>query len=127
MKITAKKRRKNSTSGSTMVEVLIAFLVVMVMIVMFSRVVLTSSKMLVTSQKMIEKNESFNAGYYKTANQAGRQKLEGLSLSLAVDVEKTAAGNKAKEISIGLQSTGLQLYEDDETGYQLSSFFSEIH
>lgn len=72
MKITAKKRRKNSTSGSTMVEVLIAFLVVMVMIVMFSRVVLTSSKMLVTSQKMIEKNESFNAGYYKTANQAGR-------------------------------------------------------
>ena len=124
MKITAKKRRKNSTSGSTMVEVLIAFLVV---IVMFSRVVLTSSKMLVTSQKMIEKNESFNAGYYKTANQAGRQKLEGLSLSLAVDVEKTAAGNKAKEISIGLQSTGLQLYEDDETGYQLYSFFSEIH
>ncbi|MCD2492422.1 hypothetical protein LQE92_07215 [Lacrimispora sp. NSJ-141] len=123
--IIGQKSKKTDTAGSTMVEVLVAFLIVMIMVVMFSKVIAVSADMLKRSQQMTARYETFNENYYKTENRKRRSEIGGLTLRLSVDTEKTAAGNKAKGASLELPKTGLQVYTDTETGLKMYSFQSQ--
>ncbi|QNM06127.1 type IV pilus modification PilV family protein [Qiania dongpingensis] len=123
--IMGQKKKKTDTAGSTMVEVLVAFLIVMIMVVMFSKVIAVSADMLKRSRQMTARYETFNENYYKTENIKRRSAVGGLTLRLSVDTEKTASGNKAKEASLELSKTGLQVYTDTETGLKMYSFRSQ--
>ncbi len=118
------KNKKTDTAGSTMVEVLVAFLIVMIMVVMFSKVIAVSADMLKRSQQMTARYETFNENYYKIENRKRRSEIGGLTLRLSVDTEKTASGNKAKGVSLELPKTGLQVYTDTQTGFKMYSFES---
>lgn len=137
MKKKIKKHTKvnRKSSGSTMVEVLVAFMVVMVMIVLFTKVLVISGNMLNRSHKIIEKTETFNARYYQTEKQEERKKIDGLTFELQVDLRKgkTHQNNQASETRFLLESVKLQRYldsevsesEDQGTGFEMYSFIAE--
>ena len=60
--------KKNRKSGTTMIETLVAFLVVVLMIAMFSKVVSVSVHMLNSTRKVMADTEEFNKNYYTYAN-----------------------------------------------------------
>ena len=81
-------RSMRGNAGTTMIEVLVAFLVVMMMMAMFSKVVSVSVDFYRRSMDTIERTERFNEKYYKTAERANRTDAGG-TLSLVIDTEKT--------------------------------------
>ncbi|MCH1983059.1 hypothetical protein MCG98_10830 [Ruminococcus sp. OA3] len=140
MKKNIKKYAKGNryNSGSTMVEVLVAFMVVMLMIVLFTKILVISGNMLKRSHETIEKTETFNARYYQTEKQDERKKIDGLTFELQVDLRKgkTHQNNQASAARLLLESASLQLYLDSDgadpsaskdkgTGLKLYSFIAE--
>lgn len=116
------KRRSSGKAGTTMVEVLIAFLIVMIMMVLFARVMLVAIDILEKSKSTIKRTEAFNETYYKTEAQADRQDVPG-DLVLSVDLESTDANNRAKDASMILERGKLKVYQDAETGMKRYSFY----
>lgn len=104
-------------SGTTMVEVLVAFLVVVLMMGMFSKIVTVSGNLLTRSRQTIQKTEDFDQNYYKTAERAKRGAVSNSALSLSIS-DKTSTKNTADEVSIDLTRGQLTLYSDAESGYQ---------
>ncbi|MDD3403022.1 MAG: hypothetical protein PHQ72_06665 [Hespellia sp.] len=102
--------------GTTMIEVLVAFVVVVLMMATFSKIVTVSVNLLSKSRQTIEKTEAFDKNYYKTAERANR-KTVSKSLSLSVS-DKTSAKNHADKVTIALAYGALKLYSDSESGYQ---------
>lgn len=101
-----RKRQRSTKDGTTMVEVLVAFLVVMIMMAMFSKVVTASVDLLKKSRENIERTEAFNEQYYKT----GTQEKQNAVGSIALEVDpKTSGYNRADPISLPL-SGDLQSY-----------------
>lgn len=90
-----------------MVEVLVAFLVVMIMMAMFSKVVTASVSLLNKSRENIERTEVFNEEYYKAASQSAQ--VTAGTVALVVDMDKTSNYNRADQISLKL-SGDLQYY-----------------
>lgn len=106
------KRKTVGNAGSSMVEVLVAFLVVMIMMAMFSKVVAVSVDFYRRSHSAIERTEQFNEKYYKTAERANRADVAG-TLSLELDTEKTSVENRPSgEVKIALPKGRLQKYKD---------------
>ena len=100
-------RFKGIKDGTTMVEVLVAFLVVMIMMAMFSKVVTASVSLLNKSRENIERTEVFNEEYYKAASQSAQ--VTAGTVALVVDMDKTSNYNRADQISLKL-SGDLQYY-----------------
>ncbi len=100
-------RFKGIKDGTTMVEVLVAFLVVMIMMAMFSKVVTASVSLLNKSRENIERTEAFNEEYYKAASQSAQ--VTAGTVALVVDMDKTSNYNRAGQISLKL-SGDLQYY-----------------
>lgn len=98
---------KKSRKGTTMVEVLVAFLVVMLMMGMFSKVVTASAGLLKRAGENIKKTEDFGREYLTINAQASRVS-EG-KIQLKLDSEATAIQNRAVDISLGLNGE-LQSY-----------------
>lgn len=65
------------TKGTTMVEVLVAVLIVMIVMTMFNKVVASSADIYQKSLKAIRETEDFNAEYQTKDAQAGKESLEG--------------------------------------------------
>lgn len=59
------RKIQENKDGSTMIETLVAFLVVVLVILMFSKVVSVSSQVLNRTRQIMKENEAFNAEYYK--------------------------------------------------------------
>lgn len=97
------KNKKNKNAGSSMVEVLVAFLVVMMMLAMFSRVAAVSVQMFRKSRETIAKTEQFNEKYYKKTEIEKRQDI-GSMLVLEVNGDE-----------IPLPKGKLQKYTDGES------------
>lgn len=112
------KEKKNQKTlqkaGTSMIEVLVAFLVVMFMIGMFTKVLIVSVKMLQRSQDHIAKAEAFNEAYYLTENIEERVKED----------DTLILKSKDGEISMELSKGKLQ-YHDDSTGLRRYSFYTE--
>lgn len=116
-----KKKRRRRNAGTSMVEVMIAFLVVMLMMAMFTKIVTTSISLLNRSRSTIERTEEFDAKYYQTEE---RKKREVVSedISLELDKEKTSANNtKVRELTIELPKGKIQKYEDSD-GTKMSRY-----
>ena len=64
-----------SRAGTSMVEVLVAFLVVMLMMALFSRAVTASIDLLQRSRGIIQRTESFNQQYYTKEARKDRQNV----------------------------------------------------
>ena len=107
-----------------MVEVLVSFIVVMIMLLMFTKVISVASATLARSQSLMARDETFNANYYKIASQESRVTIDGASFSLAVDREKTDANNRPREARILLEKAKLQVFGDPDTKVMLYSFFA---
>ena len=101
------RRAGISKDGTTMVEVLVAFLVVMLMMAMFSKVVTTSVDLLKRSRENITKTESFNEEFYKSGVRSATSETEAVVLS--IDNSKTSVYNKAMDVSLMLGG-GLKTY-----------------
>lgn len=99
-----------------MVEVLVAFLLVMIMVVSFSKTVTVCVNLFGKSRQIIEATERFNAAYYSTYGQASRQSTNSGVLNLYLDKVKTAPENTLSDVSIALPEADLMVYRDAETG-----------
>lgn len=111
-----RKCRILSNAGDTMVEVLVAFLLVMIMVVSFSKTVTVCVNLFGKSRQIIEATERFNAAYYSTYGQASRQSTNSGVLNLYLDKVKTAPENTLSDVSIALPEADLMVYRDAETG-----------
>ena len=112
---------RNKKSGSTMIETLVAFLVVVLMIGMFSKVVTASVHMLNSTRDVIEKTEKFNENYYKNLN---NMKTESMTPYLTIDEEMTNVLNGAEKVKIQLnKDSGLKYNINDwGTGMVMYTF-----
>ena len=117
------KKRKLGKDGTTMVEVLVAFIVVMIMLLSFTKIVMVASNMLIRSQDAINRQERFNAAYYRLDNaDQFRNVSEGISFSLIrTDVE----GNSLSAGGLELGKTVLKKFTDAETGMSCYRFDHE--
>lgn len=106
--------KSHKKSGTTMVEVLVAFIVVMLMMGMFSKVVATAVHLFNQSKANIERTEQFNQEYFSVG--AVPVKISGTELTLEVDIDKTHAGNRAEYAKIPLKSGYLQVYTSADLG-----------
>ena len=107
-----------SKDGTSMVEVLTAFLVIVLMITMFGKVVTLSMGILQRSQKVMENMETFNSEYYQEKNKEKQTLISG-RLSLKEDWKNPSEGTV-----IPLSQGELKKYTDDTTG--LSRYFIEV-
>lgn len=115
--------KKNRKSGTTMIETLVAFLVVVLMIAMFSKVVSVSVHMLNSSRKVIEKTEAFNRNYY-TCENLNNMKTSSMDLYLEVNTEQTNVLNGASEVKLKLSKESVFNYNmsDWGTGFAMYTF-----
>lgn len=109
--------------GTTMVEVLVAFIVVMIMLLLFTRIVTVSAGMLRRSQETINRSETFNANYYKLEN-AGRFQNAGEGIEYTL-VRTDAEGNELGEAPVKLDHIILQKMTDAESGMSRFKFAPE--
>lgn len=92
-------------SGVSMVEVLIAFLVVVMMMGAFSLIVSTAINLTNRSNAMIDADQTFQVDYYKSPD----KRTEGTTaeitttISLVLNQEKTDAKNNASNLPNGLE------------------------
>ena len=105
------KNHVDLTNGSTMIETLVGFLVVVIMILMFSKVVSVSVEMLNATQKVIDRTELFNEKVYLRKNY---WKTAGMDIYYTIDTEKTNTKNKAKQIKLQQKDASVNYYFDDE-------------
>lgn len=126
-RIIMRRRLNCNNSGSTMVEILVAFMVVLLLIVLFTKVITVSGSILMKSRGKIEETQTFNENYYKVSSQNARDKdrYQSLEFNLEIDTEKTDDKNKADMVSLPLEFALLQVYEDTETGLKMYSFTTE--
>lgn len=120
-----KKSRIKAKAGTTMIEVLVAFVVVMIMTALFAKVVSVSVELLNKSRETIEETEAFNEEYHKIAARESRTTVSG-TIELSVDMAKTDPKNNAKPDSFSLPKGTLQVYTDDETGLKRYTFHVEV-
>ena len=105
------RKIQENKDGSTMIETLVAFLVVVLVILMFSKVVSVSSQVLNRTRQIMKENEAFNAEYYKL-DSSGKGTRRTPVKSDVVLFEADEDGKKTgEEISLGKDS-GMQYYTD---------------
>lgn len=121
-----KQDRRWRNAGTSMVEVMIAFLIVMLLMAMFTKVVTTSISLLNRSKSTIEKTEAFDEKYYQTEERKKR-KVVSEDISLVLDKEKTSTNNtKVRDLTIDLPKGKMQKYEDtDDTKMSRYSIYVE--
>ena len=108
------RKIQENKDGSTMIETLVAFLVVVLVILMFSKVVSVSSQVLNRTRQIMKENEAFNAEYYKL-DSSGKGTRRTPVKSDVVLFEADEDGKKTgEEISLGKDS-GMQYYTDGKT------------
>lgn len=93
-------------AGTTMVEVIVAVMIVSIAMPMFAKVVRASVQMYSRSLAIIEETEKFNEVYYKKTNIEKRQAVEGSSLTLK---------EKGSALEIPLPKGELKAFTDPET------------
>lgn len=93
--------------GTTMVEVLVAILIVMIVMAMFSKVVTASVTLYHKSAAVIENTEHFNEVYYKKDSIDSRQTLSGVGFRLKLE------GGTV----ISLPKGEVKKFTDSETGF----------
>lgn len=123
----AKMRLKKccaNTRGTSMIEVLVAFVLVLLMTAAFSKVVAVSVRMLSNSLKIIKETESFNEQYYTNQAYSDRKDVEG-KLKLVLNKTETDSKNynfpensTKIEAEIALNTDGKVVYwiDDGEDG-----------
>lgn len=114
---------KNRKSGTTMIETLVAFLVVVLITVMFSKVVSVSVHMLNSSRKVLANTEKFNEQYYKYEN-LNNMKTSSMDLYLEIDKEQATVLNGASYVELNLsRESGLKYNVNDwGTGFVMYTF-----
>ena len=110
MKAWKEKPGKLNNQGSTMVEVLVGFtILVMVIVECMVHIVGVSANMVEKSADMQRNISKLNEEMYKT--NADYQKLDGVTMTLKLDQTKTAAENAADEISMELAHAQLCFFD----------------
>ncbi|MGN0367456.1 MAG: hypothetical protein ACI4EK_01645 [Wujia sp.] len=110
MKAWKEKTGKLNNQGSTMVEVLVGFtILVMVIVECMVHIVGVSANMVEKSADMQKNISKLNEEMYKT--NADYQKLDGVTMTLKLDQTKTAAENTADEISMELAHAQLCFFD----------------
>lgn len=114
---------KNRKSGTTMIETLVAFLVVVLIIGMFSKVVSVSVHMLNSSRKVLANTEKFNEHYYKYEN-LKNMKTSSMDLYLEIDKEQATVLNGASYVKLNLSRESGMKYNVNEwgTGFVMYTF-----
>ena len=114
------KNNVDLTNGSTMIETLVGFLVVVIMILMFSKVVSVSVEMLNATQKVIDRTELFNEKVYLRKNY---WKTAGMDIYYTIDTEKTNTKNKAKQIKLQQKDASVNYsFDDEDTNLKMFRF-----
>lgn len=103
--------------GTTMIEVLVAVIVVLLVTATFSNVISASTKMLSSSMDIIAETESFNKEYYRTEKYEHRKQTTG-RLSLSVDMDKTKDVT-AEGKTLALNEKSEIVYWDEPSGYDM--------
>ena len=96
-----KIKKKGNRRGSSMVEVLVAFVIVLVTVLSFMKVVRVSSRFLVRSQNAVEAYEMLNEDYYKKDSP---RTLLSDQFSLCASEDGTL---------LQLEGAGLLVYQDE--------------
>ena len=118
-KITRVLRQK---SGVSMVEVLIAFLVVVMMMGAFSLIVSTAINLTNRRNAMIDADQTFQVDYYKSPDKRTEGTTEEITttISLVLNQKKTDAKNNASNLPNGLElpKAKLQKYTHENGIYR---------
>ena len=102
--------------GMTMVEILVAFVILIFMLTAFYGIVKFSSNMLTEAVDNKERTQSYKECFYKE-NKEGLNKTDitpaGATFSLNVNMTKTDASNNASAASVALDHMAVVKYTGD--------------
>lgn len=87
-------RQKQKKRGSTMVEVLVAFSMVLLVLAAFARTVTVSARLLSQSRIVQQANEELNRSYYQLSEQEGTSR-ECVSDALCL-IPQSGSGERVK-------------------------------
>lgn len=95
------KQLQMNNAGSTMVEVLVGFTILVIILVeCMVHIVGVSSNMIEKSKDMDNDIRTLNASMYE-AN-ADYEEIQGVTFTLVLDNDKTNVANKAMDVELGL-------------------------
>lgn len=97
---------KGKNAGTTMVEVIVAVMIVSIVMAMFGKVVGASVRMYSRSIAIIRENENFNENYYKTDSINTREEVSG-NMTLK---------EKGSGVTITLPKGSVKKYTDSASG-----------
>ncbi len=119
------RSRLGDRRGTSMIEVLVAIIVVMFMLGLFTRVVSTSVRMLNASNEILEQTEKFNNQYYLKASYEDRETrgkiFTGLALQVSSKTDERNLADKTQVLKLSEDSAILVNPDDWGTGYYMFS------
>lgn len=108
------KRILRTNRGTTMVEVLVAVMVVMIVVVMFGKVISASVSLYQKADRAIAQTEKFDEAYYKTENIDRRVAVKGADGADLTLILKEKKGESPATIK--LPKARITKYTDGGTG-----------
>jgi hypothetical protein len=122
MKFTEKKRKN---TGSTMVEVLVGFTLLMILMVGMTRLVNISSEMVFKTRDMMNKQSALTEEFYKSdhGNLSRSTVLyDGLILE---ETDSSGKNIKADGVSVTLPDERIEKLTDDESGLSVYQIYKD--
>lgn len=118
------KKRKNV--GSTMVEVLVGFALLMILMAGLSHLINMSSEMVFNTKDTMNEQKSFLEEFYKD-NHGSLSESEITSDGLRL-IETDSSGNSDKTdgVTVALENTGIRKISDDESGLSVYQIYKVL-
>lgn len=117
------RRCLRDRGGTTIIETLVAVVVVMLVLGLFSQIVTASAKMFASSNAIIERNETFNESFYKKESIAARKPVaKGMRIQLVTDHPDYA---KPLTGTVSFQEKGVLKRDPDKAGTGLTMYVLE--
>lgn len=115
---------KGNNAGSTMVEVLVGFTLLMILMVGLTRLIKISSEMVFNTKDMINAQDSFAEEYYK-GDHGTLTKSTVSSDSLILKETDSSGNDKADGVTITLLNAKIEKFSDDESELSLYQIYRD--
>jgi Tfp pilus assembly protein PilE len=110
-----KSRKRKKNKGSTMVEVLVGFTILMILMAGLTRIIEVSSNMVFSTQDILKEQDAFLEQFYQTGH--GSLNKSGIAFDITmVETDSTGENPKAGGVQLRLDHAQAEKVTDSSSG-----------